>query len=480
MNIGKYCLAALCCTIILSVAVRSIALEQLAAKTAETTLAMSSPSISPDVDEKAVKLNELADVKQVATSKSASTGTTLKASDIVRELYNSYMQENGLHEGANGDQHFYFASRQVNQLTTSPDFGKSRVMAFEQAYHDALKQFVKSVAISIKTEVARDFFSDTSTDTGTFSEDISKGRSSIEAMTDKAIALGDAFLSSKLKSYGVDPEKYKASPPDQKKLLLRDAFIRKTATLASKRLGGVVPIQTFIGDSGNGQQSVGVLILYSPKLEAIAKSLSREQKPKIVKKGHPLSETVPLNNPEKLYDLLGVRVLFDENGPVIVSYGQWSNSYNGSDERSQERYRNIAFDKASSQALAQIAAFLSTNFSSQEENKSGELMEQAKVKRGEDNMIEDINTDVLIDISTEKSRQRSQALLRGASTLNRWIYTTPEGHEIVGVIKTYSFAGIETAKKTSQQQQEGSKSSAAPIGKKSGRKSVDQMKLKDF
>jgi hypothetical protein len=441
---------------------------------------MASPSTSPAVDEKAVKMNDIADVKQVATFKSASTSISRNASDIARELYNAYMQENGLHEGANGDQYFYFASRQVNQLTTSPDFGKSRVMAFEQAYHDALKQFVKSVAVSIKTEVARDLFSDTSTDAGTFSEEFSKGRSNIEAMAEKTIALGDAFLSSKLKSYGVDPDKYKAAPPDQKKVILRDAFIRKTVMIASKRLGGVVPIQTFIGDSGNGYQSVGVLILYSPKLEAIAQSLAREQNPRVIKKGPSLSEMVPLNNPEKLYDLLGVRVLFDENGPVIVSYGQWSNSYSGSDERIQERYRNIAFDKAASLALAQIAAFLNTSFSSQEENKSGELMEQAKVKRGEDNMIEDVNTDALIDISTEKSRQRSQSLLRGASTLKRWIHTTPDGHEIVGVINTYSFAGIEASKKTSHLQQGGGKPTAAPTGKQSGRKSVDQMNLKDF
>lgn len=476
MNLGKYCIAALCGASLLCAAARAIAQDQPAG----TMLAMASPASSPVVDEKAVQVNALADVRKVATSQAAPASAPRKASDIVRELYDAYMQENGLREGANGDRHFCFATRAVNQPATSPDFGKSRVMAFEQAYHDALKQFVKSVSVSVKTEVARDLFANTSTNAGAFEEELSQGKSPLNAMIDKAVALGDAFLSSKLAEYGGDPEKYKASSPDQKKVLLRDVFTRRIVEQSSKRLGGVTPIQTFIGDGGNGQQSVGVLILYSPKLEAIAQSLAREQKPRIEKQGPPLTESVPLNSPEKLYDLLGVRVLFDENGPVIVSYGQWSSSYSGSDERLQERHRNIAFDKASSLAAAQLSEFLNTSFSTLEKSESGELIEQAKVKRGDDNIIEDINTDGLIDIRAEQSRRKSSALLRGASTLKRWVHATPEGHEIVGVIQTYSFAGIEASKKTFRKPQDSGKATATPSGTPSGRKSVDQMNTKDF
>jgi len=296
----------------------------------------------------------------------------------------------------------------------------------------------------------------------------------------KAVALGDAVLSSKLEEYGVDPQRYAAAPPDQKKTLLEDAFLRRTVTRASKALAGVTPIQTFIGESASGKQSVGVLIMYSPKLEAIASSLAREQKPQIAKQGPPLRELVPLDDKAKLYDLLGVRVLFDENGPVIVSYGQWSSSYTGADEGMLERHRSIALDQADSLASAQLSAFLNSSFSTQDESTFGETVSRTKILRGSSGDVEEATPSGIIDIRNETAKSRTSARLRGASTLKRWTYKTPEGHEIVGVVKTYSFASIQAAKGGAQKPDSAQEKAKAPKGEASGRKSVDQMNIKDF
>jgi hypothetical protein len=446
-------------------------------------LAMASSPPAPTIDESAVKLNDYADVKTTQNSKKEE-GDGKSSSVIVLELYNAYMESQGLTEGYNKnvDKHFYFSQQPVSQPKTSPDFGKARVLAFDRAYHDALKRFVASTSTMVRSDVARALFDNTSTDAGEFEEELAKGKSGLEAMVAKAVALGDAVLSSKLKEYGVDPDKYKAAPPDRKKVILSDAFSRRIVERSSKMLSGVVPIQTFTGESSSGQANVGVLIMYSSKLEAIAKSLARDQKPKVTTQGPPLTVSIPLNDPAKLLDLLGVRVLFDEQGPVVVSYGQWSSSYNGQDERMQDRHRNTAFDQAGSQATAALSEFLNTSFTSEELSTVGELFEKSKVLRGETGEVEEVNTEKLVDIRTEVSKRKTNARLQGANTLKRWVYTTPDGHEIVGVVKAYSFGSIEAAKQTFAKPQDKPSKGPTPQGngKSSGRKSQDQMNINDF
>jgi len=447
--------------------------------TEDVLVAMASRAESPSVDAAAVGMNDLAKTENVQTSKTDQKSP----GEIARELYEQYMSANGLTEGYNSklDKYFYYAQKPVNQPTTSADFGKSRVMAFDQAYQEALKQFVKSTSQTIQSEVVRSLFSDTSSNAGKFDEDLSPGTSTTEALVNKIIALGDATLNEKLRELGIDPAEYSAAPPDKRKAIITDSFARRTVEQTSKALGGVTPIQTFIGDDGSGTQVVGVLIMYSPKLEAIASSLAREQKPHVAKQGPPLQELIPIADPEKLNDLLGVRVMFDENGPVVVSYGQWSSNYEGTDEGMRERYLNIAYNQAETLANAQLSEFLNTSFSSKDSSEISEFVEVAKVKRGADNSIEEERANDIIDIRTEQARRKTSHRLQGASTLKKWRHKTPEGHEIVGIIKSYSFANIDAAKKTFQKPQTStSKVNAKSSGKPSGRKSVDQMNVNDF
>lgn len=456
-----------------------LCLAQEPVVTEEMIVAMASRAENPSVDAAAVGMNALVKTENVQTSKTDQRSS----GEIASELYEQFMSANGLTEGYNSklDKYFYYAQKQVNKPTTSPDFGKSRMMAFDQAYQEALKQFIKSTSTDIQSKVVRSLFANTGSNAGTFDEDLSPGTSTTEALANKIIALGDATLNDKLRELGVDPAEYRATPPDKRKAILEESFVRKTVEQTSKALGGVTPIQTFIGDGGSGTQAVGVLIMYSPKLEAIASSLAREQKPHVAKQGPPLGELIPLDDQEKLYDLLGVRVMFDENGPVVVSYGQWSSNYEGTDEGMRERYLNIAYNQAETLANAQLSEFLNTSFSSMDSSEISEFVEMAKVKRGADNSIEEENANDMVDIRTEQARRRTSQRLQGASTLKRWRHKTPEGHEIVGIIKTYSFANMEAAKKTFQKPQKSkNKTDTNLSGKSSGRKSVDQMNINDF
>lgn len=441
---------------------------------------------SPDIDASAVAMNDMANVDGVKTSEQRKQAKS--ADDVVRELSEAYMEKNGIELGYNPDKDksFELAVRMVSVNTASPNFGKARASAFDQAYGDALKAFVVSQGVYVTSEAVASFFQNSSTKAAEFTEELSSGKSTLSALVDKVIALGDAVTSSKLREYGVDPGQFNAASPDQKKVLMSECFRRVTTERAAMRLSGVVPIQTFFGRDGNGQESVGVLIMHSPKLQAIAETLRFGNEPALKKQGPPLKELLPLGDPEKLYDLLGVRVLFDQNGVVIVSYGQWASSYTGKDARLRSRYTNTAFSQADTLANEQISEFLNTNFSGENYSERGEAAEDARIKEGRTGHIITPDTAAdIVDIRRERARRHTSALLKGVSTLKRWTYATPDGHEVVGVIKSYSFANMEAVKRQSGAAAKNAAPAAkgkapAASGTPSGRTGQDQMNINTF
>ena len=125
--------------------------------------------------------------------------------------------------------------------------------------------------------------------------------------------------------------------PVEKKTFLKKAISDETTQRASLALGGINIAQNFVSETDNGRAAVAVLLAYSPKMEAVAASLARGEKPMIQAVGQPLDQLLPLNDPSKLADLYGPRIMIDNQGPVIVSFGLWSSSYKGGDEDQARR-----------------------------------------------------------------------------------------------------------------------------------------------
>ena len=471
---------------------RHVAAALLAVSLAFGVVDLTSASgTAPDatIDESAVALNDVA--KTDGEKLTAQKKNVKSPDEIVEELIYAYMDKHGIQLGYNADKDKSFAMgvRIVSANTASPDFGKFRANAFDLAYTAALNEFVKSQSVSVTTQALHSLFNDTSTRAREFEEELSSGKSTVGALLDKVVAVGDAIASNKLREFGIDPDKYNAAPPDQKKTLLEDGYRRVIRQSAFKTMGGMVPVQTFIGNDGNGNESVGVLLMFSPKLEAIAAALRRGQTPAITKKGPPLKELLPLDEPEKLYDLLGVRVLFDENGVVIVSYGQWANSYTGNNPQIRSRQRSTAFSHAESSANAQLVEFFNTSFNSDTFTQAGETLENSIVKDGRTNQVRETDpTAEAVGMFTEIAKRNASMTLRGSSTLKRWSYTTPEGHSIVGVIKTYSMANMEavarqeaaSAAAVSGAGTDSGKKAAPAGGPASGRTGTEQMDINTF
>lgn len=346
---------------------------------------------------------------------------------------------------SNGRQ-VYSAIAMINQPISHPDYAKYRVFAYEEAYLTALTTFFKSVAINIKAETEQKVFNDNSTNRAKFEEELKEEQTTFSSIIDKTMALAGAKLDAALREYGIDPAQFNAAPADQKKSMLSNAFTQKTVQRFSKSLGGVTTLQTFFENNEEGTGAVGVIIAYSPKIESVAEALKTGRKPAIDKTGKPLTELLPMDDSEKLSTMLGTRLLIDENGPVIVAFGQWANSSVSEDPAIRAEYRNAAYEQASAMAYKEISTFLNQSFTSEIETERSKVLNEFAVKDGKTGMITEQKEKEIIDKVFRQAQAHTSSYLQGAQTLTQWIYQSPEGHEMVGVVVSYSFNSIMQAK----------------------------------
>ena len=182
-------------------------------------------------------------------------------------------------------------------------------------------------------------------------------------------------------------------------------------------------------------------------MQALAQALRAGQKPAIQAVGKPLEEQIMLDSPEKLAEIYGPRLLIDDQGPVVVSFGLWSSSYNGGNANMAARYEEAAMRQANLDALSQIARFLNVGFSSEENSESG-MVDQMSVVKDEDTgrAGPDLIEQLIIDRLNTKNVLKAQEYLQGVKTVREWTYKTENGHLLVGVIKAYRFADMNDAK----------------------------------
>ncbi len=397
-----------------------------------------------------VYAEEQASMKNIAIE----TNSAVQAQELVKKTVqrpevelvsdiNNYINTNKLK--TNGRQIFYGIVR-INKEISHPDYARYRVLAYEEAYLQALSKFFRSVAITYKSETLQKVFVDNSSNREDFDKELASEQSSFVSLIDKIMALTGAKLDAALKELGIDPVQFNASPADQKKVLLSNQMVTKSVQRFSKSLGGITTIQTFFRNNEEGFGAVGVIIVYSPKIESVADAFKMGKKPAMLQLGKPLKELLPLDNNEKLYNMLGSRLLIDDNGPVLVAFGQWANSSVSEDDTLLAEYRDAAFEQARDIAYKEISTFLNQSFTSEIETERGKILEEYVVKEGKTGMIEKAKEEALIDKMYKQAQARTSSYLQGAQILQEWIYGTPEGHEVVGVIMTYSFDNIQNAK----------------------------------
>jgi hypothetical protein len=145
------------------------------------------------------------------------------------------------------------------------------------------------------------------------------------------------------------------------------------------------------------------------------------------------------SNKAALLDEFGIRRIYDEQGyPVLVSFGQSSNPYRGSNYQTRADNRDISYASAKSQAYANFAYLFKSTGSSTESNSQKASRTTTGVARAEQNGIinsEESALTFIKAIDREISARGKVNNLTGTKELFRWTAKHPfHGHEINGVV----------------------------------------------
>ncbi len=398
------------------------------------------------LDNAATKLNEANAVPNVAIA--SPTKPAQNPAIELRNRIDQYIADKKLNEG----REIFYDVQKIGTSMSNPDFYKYRNLAYQRAYMNALSSFIARIGMQINSETMQIAFQDNSSNRAEFPE-AKSGVSTTESIYKKLTAYAGAKLDHMLESMDVDPKQYDAADEDQKKQLINNSITSRTVRQFSKHIGGVTVYQTFFANDEQGLAYIGVILGYTPETDSLATSLRNGQKPALTKTGKPLPEIIPFNDPAKLATILGTRLYVDDKGPVVVSFGQWSNSAVGGDADDYAMAQNAAFNQASDIAYSDLSAFLNQNFDAKSESERAELFDKTLKKDGKTDMISEENHRDIIDKTYSMARSKTSQYLQGAKVLKKWIYQTPDGHEVVGVVVSYSFDNILGARKIFDQAQ---------------------------
>ena len=426
---------------------QSVVTTPTAAASAQTQVASAAPVA-------VVTVETVKDINQIPVADQQPTVKKQRPSHAVREKITAYVKSKGIVIATNQDgKTFYDGYATVKINRASPDYGKALAMAYQEAYMAALAKFAEQLEQTVADRLERDLFTDSSTNAREFAAE--PGQSKIQTLIDKGLELAGAKLDDALRKLGTTEAQIKSLSPAEKKTLYKNSILQTTVQHASLALGGINIQQNFIESDEKGNAAVGVLIAYSPKMASVAESLARGEKPLIRAVGQPLEELLPLNEPEKLAQNFGPRLLIDSYGPVIVSFGLWSSSYTGTDDVLADQYEQAALRQANADANAQVARFLSVSFTTDSEATRGASAERYVEKDKQTGRAgADIAKNIITDRLSEQSVAQANARLSGVETLKEWTWQMPEGQLLVGVVKAYRFAGIENARKILEGPQE--------------------------
>jgi hypothetical protein len=415
-----------------------------------------------------------------------SAPVVLTPGELVDQAFEEFKQKKGIQFGAEGnDGKIYYAAKTVvNKPSTSSQWAKARVNAFESALLKTQRDFIIDMFGRQSVKKAQEIFDDQSDDAEVFPE-LSESKSKLESIYDKLVALTGAKLDEALKKLDVDPEEFKSKPPEQRKTTFMS---RMTKTMLTEAIGdstGLMPIQTFEGNDDAGNHVMGVITMYSPKLKQLAYDIAHKRAPLLKKNtGKALKEQIPADA-ETLSKQFGIRVLFNENGqPCVVSFGQWSHNETGKNIRKVERRRESATESAFDEANAAIVEFLNGNIMFNREREKGEYSEEAVVKNP-DGFIRREDVDKIIDKMHSNLKMQAKADLAGITTANKWMYKSPYGQELIGVVRVWTLDSTGTTnevrkwkpdRQPGEQRSEDGAVRTTP-GVKSGK---DFMDVKDF
>lgn len=346
----------------------------------------------------------------------------------VQDMINEFLSAKGWVAGENvkGDKKFFVATGtgviQAPRSKRAAYIG-SRVNAFNKAMLEAKKNMVEFLEVSIKSETERSYQEG---DILNSEEAQAKGEDP-NSLAYKLKSLVHAKLDKELRAEGVDPDaaNKEAAAKAAKKLLASEQYRKMVRTAAQAQVVGLQAICTFEGTPSSDKGEIGVVAIWSPKLQEMAASIITGLPVAKGKAKRPIREQIA-TDPGALLSTFGVQQKIDEQGDlVLVGFGQA-----GGVSESKMAAKG-AQGKAKANALAAIREFAGENVAVTTDMLSAESTEEFE------NAAEEYQ-----DQSAFSERIRATAAkmnISGIAVLKNWKFKHPlTGTTVYGCVCTWA------------------------------------------
>lgn len=343
----------------------------------------------------------------------------------VHEIVDEYLDAKGYSEGENTKKDgssFYVAVGYgaIQAPLDSRSYTDSRVNAYNKAMLDAKAKMAEYLEISIRTETERDYSE------GNFggNEAAEQDELSIGAKLKRLIT---AKIDDALRAEGLDPDTADRAARERvaKKQLNSDFYKKVISTAAKAEITGMQVMCSFEGVPAGKKGEIGVVAIWSPKLQAMAQSISRGGKLPAGVGKKPVKEQIPADK-KVLLSTFGVQQKIDENGNlVLVAFGQ-SGAVTDSPQSA-----NAARNKAKMQAMAAIREFAGETVAVTTDAINAENVEEFE------NAAESYED---VSAYSQKVKAVAESLkISGIATIKNWEAKHPlTGRMVYGAVCTWS------------------------------------------
>lgn len=324
----------------------------------------------------------------------------------------------------------------VNADYASPQFIKSRSMAYERAYLDAIAHFMMDSYGFETTAKVSEFYDNQSEDAR--SSPVAKAKS----LSEKVSLLADAALNSALTAMKVPSEKFSTAGVIEKRKLLHDSIAVEVMNKVLHASSGCVPVKTFEARGDNGRYYIGVIVRYDNTSKTLAKCFKQKVRPAISRKtGLAVKDALPCE--DEMTSNFGVRIYYDETGtPALLSFGQWGCAYTGKSAAQSERAEDHAVNQARMLADSGLTSFINSFVDASESADVNETISESVTFTDDGNATPD-EFSRIADIYRKSIKMTGSDSLKGRSTVYDEVLTHPNGHKVAVVVRRWSFGTLD-------------------------------------
>ncbi len=370
----------------------------------------------------------------------ADVAVEIKARDLLDNAFEEYARERKIAygtRGANGST-YYKGSAAVDRHVDDAMFVKSRAFAYERAYLDAVGRYVMDCYGRETAKTCLELF-----------DDQSSGSEEPPAMAPADLAtkiklLGEAKLDNALSQAGVDPSKYQGLPVVEKRRLMQDSIVKKSAKKALHASSGCLPVKTFETRGTDGRYRIGVVVRVGADCRTLAEAFKAKRRPAMSRPGGmSVADALP-KTAEEMVQTFGVRIFFNEAGvPSLLSFGQFGSSYKGKSARLAERAEEQACRQAQALADSALTTFINSFVDVAEESELSEDIGDSRIFRA-DQSVEPEEVAAIVDRYRKSIAQTASDTMKGRTTVYDRVVVHPSGARVAVCVRCWSFDQVDS------------------------------------